>query len=156
MAVTEPVPVTLPATLLAARERGVVEGRVGGVGGGGRETGTLDSMVSGLISIVCGSGVGACSGSSGWGVCPEFRVGTGATLSLSTSRDDTLVTVPDCTVSPGEGRELALEAAARDGDGNTGVAAEAGGTTTPPELVLGRGRARESSEQMPGLHKYSN
>lgn len=141
MAVTEPVPVTLPA-----REGGVVEGRRVG-GAGGRETGTLEPSVSGMISTVCGSVAGVCSGVEGEGkVCPELRVGTAVTLSVSTSREDTLVTVPDCTVRPGEGRELALEAAGKTG------AATAGGTITPPELVLRRGRARESSEQMPGLH----
>lgn len=142
VAVTDPVPVTLPA-----REGGVVvEGREPGAK---RETGTLESRVSGLISTVCGSVVGGVCRESGVGkVWPELRVGMAAVLSVSTSREDTLVTVPDCTVRPGEGRELSLETAASAGDGNTGTAAAAGGTIAPPELVLGIGRGRNDSEDV--------
>lgn len=55
-------------------------------------------------------------------------------LSVSTSRDETLVTVPDWTVRPVEVEGLSRTASA--GGGSTGT--EAGEATPPTELVLER------------------
>ena len=61
----------------------------------------------------------------------EVRVGTAVILSVFTNREETLVTVPDCTVRPEEERLVAAS------DGSTGTAAvTTAGASAPSELVL--------------------
>ena len=122
VAVTEPVPVTLPSRTAEAdteaKERGVRRESDGGRG---------EERSGGLISTVWGTG-------GVWGGAVVARVGTAVILSVSTSRDETLVTVPDWTVRPVEVEGLSRTASA--GGGSTGTEAEE--ATPPTELVLER------------------
>ena len=96
---TEPVPVTLAVRAGGLEGGGRVVER--GREMGGREVGITGSITAGLISTVCGSVDSVCVGSGAGG----RRVGTAVMLSVFTRREETLVTVPDCTVRPEEGRE---------------------------------------------------
>jgi hypothetical protein len=135
VAVTEPVPVTLPPRV---REE---EGRATGAGGG-RETAAdiLATRASGLISTVWGTVGSVCGGSGAEAESPEFRAGTAVILSVFTSREDTLVTVPDCTVRPGDGSEPSAVCAV-----GVSTVVATGGASAPSELVLVRD-TREKSE----------
>ena len=117
----EPVPVTLPPTA-----RGE-EGTRAVLPSGGMETatGAEGARASGLISTV-------------WGIVDRMRGGLGAEgggpgtaemASASTSSEETLVTVPDCTVRPGaEVGVPSLEEAASAGSW-AGAAVTVGGAT---------------------------
>ena len=70
------------------------------------------------------------------------REGTAVILSVSTSRDETLVTVPDWTVRPGE--EGGMSRTPSAGGASTGRE-EGGGATPPTELVLIRDRGQDST-----------
>lgn len=68
----------------------------------------------------------------------EVRGGAAEILPVSTRREDTLVTVPDCTIRPGgEERGRGGSGAVDSVDGvKSAAAVEAGGAAPSPELVL--------------------
>ena len=64
----------------------------------------------------------------------NWREGTVVIFSVWTSKDGTFVTVPDCTVSPGDADKLSLVVCTCGGSTGTGGAMEWG--TAPKEFVL--------------------
>ena len=136
MAVTEPVPVTLPPVgcpLVAVT--GVPGWASGRLMVGMASTSALVSVgwgrTGGARALLDG-GPEAVSGSN-------WREGTVVIFSVWTSKDGTFVTVPDCTVSPGDADKLSLGGCTGGGSTGTGAAMEWG--TAPREFVLVKKKA---------------